>query len=130
LATCFASSCNTRISCRSSTNPPPLLTPPPLSLSLSLYIYIYISFLKFNKKPTTHLLLSILLKKPVGLDGLDPPPPQFFHFGHTMSTEFIVKVEESRPESDGKPSAEPVYRSIYAIDGLMDLPAGLESPWQ
>lgn len=44
--------------------------------------------------------------------------------------EFIVKVEESRPASDGKPSAGPVYRSIYAKDGLMDLPAGLESPWQ
>ncbi|KAJ6936846.1 hypothetical protein NC652_011509 [Populus alba x Populus x berolinensis] len=47
-----------------------------------------------------------------------------------MSTEFIVKVEESRPESDGKPSAEPVYKTIYAKDGVMDLPAGLESPWQ
>ncbi|XP_010999571.1 PREDICTED: long chain acyl-CoA synthetase 2 isoform X2 [Populus euphratica] len=47
-----------------------------------------------------------------------------------MSMEFIVKVEESRPASDGKPSAGPVYRSIYAKDGLMDLPAGLESPWQ
>lgn len=47
-----------------------------------------------------------------------------------MSMEFIVKVEESRPASDGKPSAGPVYRSIYAKDGLMELPAGLESPWQ
>ncbi|KAJ6671315.1 LONG CHAIN ACYL-COA SYNTHETASE 2 [Salix viminalis] len=47
-----------------------------------------------------------------------------------MSMEFIVKVEESRPASDGKPSAGPVYRCIYAKDGLMDLPAGLESPWQ
>ncbi|KAJ7001179.1 hypothetical protein NC653_011574 [Populus alba x Populus x berolinensis] len=47
-----------------------------------------------------------------------------------MSTEFIVKVEESRPENDGKPSAEPVYKTIYAKDGVMDLPAGLESPWQ
>ncbi|KAF9675967.1 hypothetical protein SADUNF_Sadunf09G0089100 [Salix dunnii] len=47
-----------------------------------------------------------------------------------MSMEFIVKVEDSRPASDGKPSAGPVYRCIYAKDGLMDLPAGLESPWQ
>ncbi|KAB5541389.1 hypothetical protein DKX38_014363 [Salix brachista] len=47
-----------------------------------------------------------------------------------MSMEFIVKVEESRPASDGKPSAGPVYRCIYAKDGLMDLPAELESPWQ
>ncbi|CAB4290305.1 unnamed protein product [Prunus armeniaca] len=44
--------------------------------------------------------------------------------------DFIVKVEESRPAADGRPSAGPVYRSIYAKDGLMELPEGLESPWQ
>ncbi|KAM1790586.1 hypothetical protein TB2_034073 [Malus domestica] len=43
---------------------------------------------------------------------------------------FIVKVEESRPAADERPSAGPVYRSIYAKDGLMELPDGLESPWQ
>lgn len=41
-----------------------------------------------------------------------------------------MKVEESRPAVDGRPSAGPVYRSIYAKDGLMELPEGLESPWQ
>ncbi|KAE8008450.1 hypothetical protein FH972_004961 [Carpinus fangiana] len=47
-----------------------------------------------------------------------------------MSGVYSVEVEESRPATDGKPSAGPVYRSIYAKDGLLDLPAGLESPWQ
>jgi long-chain acyl-CoA synthetase len=47
-----------------------------------------------------------------------------------MSDVYSVEVEESRPATDGKPSAGPVYRSIYAKDGLLDLPAGLESPWQ
>ncbi|XP_062176432.1 probable CoA ligase CCL6 [Alnus glutinosa] len=47
-----------------------------------------------------------------------------------MSAVYTVKVEESRPATDQKPSAGPVYRSIYAKDGLLDLPAGLESPWQ
>lgn len=41
-----------------------------------------------------------------------------------------MKVEEGRPAtSDGRPSAGPVYRCIYAKDGLMELPTGLESPW-
>lgn len=43
---------------------------------------------------------------------------------------YTVKVEESRPETEEKPSAGPVYRCIYAKDGLMELPAGLESPWE
>ncbi|KAF5443997.1 hypothetical protein F2P56_036505 [Juglans regia] len=49
-----------------------------------------------------------------------------------MSTEvmYTVKVEESRPATHQKPSAGPVYRCIYAKDGLLDFPAGLESPWQ
>ncbi|GMY05891.1 probable CoA ligase CCL6 [Fagus crenata] len=47
-----------------------------------------------------------------------------------MSVVYTVKVEDSRPATDQKPSAGPVYRSIYAKDGLLDLPVGLESPWQ
>ncbi|KAL5788496.1 hypothetical protein ACOSP7_005445 [Xanthoceras sorbifolium] len=45
-------------------------------------------------------------------------------------TAYTVKVEEARPAMDKKPSAGPVYRCIYAKDGLLELPAGLESPWQ
>lgn len=49
-----------------------------------------------------------------------------------MSTNniYTVKVEESRPATEKRPSAGPVYRSIYAKDGLMELPEGLYSPWQ
>ncbi|OAY25468.1 probable CoA ligase CCL6 [Manihot esculenta] len=47
-----------------------------------------------------------------------------------MSMEYLVKVEESRPASDGKPAAGPVFRCIYAKDGLLEVPAGLESPWK
>ncbi|KAL6963920.1 eukaryotic long-chain fatty acid CoA synthetase (LC-FACS) [Sarracenia purpurea var. burkii] len=43
---------------------------------------------------------------------------------------YTVKVEESRPATDGQPSAGPVYKSIYAKDGLMELPAGMQSPWE
>ncbi|KAL3515220.1 hypothetical protein ACH5RR_022122 [Cinchona calisaya] len=43
--------------------------------------------------------------------------------------EYIVKVEEGRPAGDGKPSAGPVYRCIYAKDGLLEIPEGMESPW-
>ena len=44
--------------------------------------------------------------------------------------EYIVKVEEGRPATvDGMPSAGPVYRCIYAKDGLLEIPAGMESPW-
>ncbi|KAG9136912.1 hypothetical protein Leryth_020012 [Lithospermum erythrorhizon] len=42
---------------------------------------------------------------------------------------YIVKVEEAREGANGKPSAGPVYRCIYAKDGLMELPTGLDSPW-
>lgn len=42
---------------------------------------------------------------------------------------YTVKVEESRPAVDGKPSAGPVYRCIYAKDGLMEMPVSFESPW-
>uniref|UniRef100_A0A5B7AFM9 Long-chain-fatty-acid--CoA ligase n=1 Tax=Davidia involucrata TaxID=16924 RepID=A0A5B7AFM9_DAVIN len=41
-----------------------------------------------------------------------------------------VKVEEARPATGEKPSAGPVYRCIYAKDGLLELPAGMESPWE
>lgn len=44
-----------------------------------------------------------------------------------MSEVYTVKVEEGKP--NGKPSLGPVYRSIYAKDGLLELPSGLESPW-
>ncbi|KDP46197.1 hypothetical protein JCGZ_10037 [Jatropha curcas] len=47
-----------------------------------------------------------------------------------MSMEYIVKVEEAKASSDGKPSTGPVFRCIYAKDGLLEVPAGLDSPWQ
>jgi len=50
-----------------------------------------------------------------------------FHL--TMPETFTVKVEEGRPATDGNPSAGPVYRSIYAKDGLLEVPSDLESPW-
>ncbi|XP_047149058.1 probable CoA ligase CCL6 [Vigna umbellata] len=46
-----------------------------------------------------------------------------------MPETFTVKVEEGRPATDGKPSAGPVYRSIYAKDALLEVPSHLESPW-
>jgi len=46
-----------------------------------------------------------------------------------MAEVYTVKVEEARLESDGKPSAGPVYRCIYARDGLMEVPSHFESPW-
>lgn len=42
---------------------------------------------------------------------------------------YTVEVEESRPATDTKPSAGPVYRCIYAKDGLLELPSGIECPW-
>lgn len=44
-------------------------------------------------------------------------------------SEYLVEVEEARSAADGKPSAGPVYRSSYAKDGLLEIPAGFESPW-
>ena len=38
-----------------------------------------------------------------------------------------MKVEEGRPATDAKPSAGPVYRSIYAKDGLLEVPSDFES---
>jgi len=46
-----------------------------------------------------------------------------------MAEVYTVKVEVARLETDGKPSAGPVYRCIYARDGLMELPSQFESPW-
>ncbi|KAL0356760.1 UNVERIFIED_CONTAM: Long chain acyl-CoA synthetase 2 [Sesamum calycinum] len=43
--------------------------------------------------------------------------------------DYVVKVEEGRDASHGKPSAGPVYRCIYAKDGLLDIPAKFDSPW-
>ncbi|KAH6789316.1 long-chain acyl-CoA synthetase 2 [Perilla frutescens var. frutescens] len=44
--------------------------------------------------------------------------------------DYIVKVEEGRPvAANGKPSAGPVYRCIYAKDGLMEIPPQINSPW-
>ncbi|PWA46711.1 AMP-binding, conserved site-containing protein [Artemisia annua] len=42
---------------------------------------------------------------------------------------YTVKVEDSRVATGETPSAGPVYRCIYAKDGLMELPPGYESPW-
>ncbi|GER49858.1 long-chain-fatty-acid CoA ligase [Striga asiatica] len=42
--------------------------------------------------------------------------------------DYIVKVEEGRAAADGKPSSGPVYRCIYAKDGLLEIPDELESP--
>lgn len=42
---------------------------------------------------------------------------------------YTVKVEDSRAANGETPSAGPVYRCIYAKDGLMELPPGYESPW-
>ncbi|KAK7274108.1 hypothetical protein RIF29_15182 [Crotalaria pallida] len=46
-----------------------------------------------------------------------------------MPEVYTVKVEEGRAASNGKPSVGPVYRCIYAKDGLLELPADLESPF-
>ncbi|KAL5562569.1 hypothetical protein UlMin_032316 [Ulmus minor] len=46
-----------------------------------------------------------------------------------MEKVYTVKVEEAWPASDEKPSAGPVYRSIYAKDGLLELPEEFETPW-
>lgn len=42
---------------------------------------------------------------------------------------YSVKVGEPTPAGGGRPSAGPVYRSIYAKDGLMPLPKEIQSPW-
>ncbi|GKV24327.1 hypothetical protein SLEP1_g33955 [Rubroshorea leprosula] len=47
-----------------------------------------------------------------------------------MSVSWTVKVEEARPATEKSPSAGPVYRCIYAKDGLLELPEGMHSPWE
>ncbi|KAK8625361.1 hypothetical protein V6N13_090234 [Hibiscus sabdariffa] len=47
-----------------------------------------------------------------------------------LSSTYAVKVRESRLETRKKPSAGPVYRCIYAKDGLLELPDGMHSPWE
>ncbi|KAJ3697409.1 hypothetical protein LUZ61_001114 [Rhynchospora tenuis] len=42
---------------------------------------------------------------------------------------YTIKVEEATPANGDKPSAGPVYRSIYAKDGLLQLPNEMDSPW-
>ncbi|XP_074285832.1 putative CoA ligase CCL6 [Silene latifolia] len=42
---------------------------------------------------------------------------------------YTVKVGESREATANKPSAGPVYRCVYAKDGLTGVPHGLDSPW-
>jgi len=52
------------------------------------------------------------------------PPEQ-----RRMAEMFTVKVEEATPAGGGRPAAGPVYRSVYAKDGLMELPPDIQSPW-
>uniref|UniRef100_A0A0E0MGC7 Long-chain-fatty-acid--CoA ligase n=1 Tax=Oryza punctata TaxID=4537 RepID=A0A0E0MGC7_ORYPU len=46
-----------------------------------------------------------------------------------MGETYTVKMGEATPAAGDKPSAGPVYRSIYAKDGLMKLPEDILSPW-
>lgn len=46
-----------------------------------------------------------------------------------MPEVYTVKVEEGQQGTGDRPARGPVYRSIYAKDGLLELPAGLDSPW-
>lgn len=46
------------------------------------------------------------------------------------AADHVVIVEEGRQATAEHPSAGPVYRCKYAKDGLLDLPADLDSPWQ
>ncbi|KAG9440845.1 hypothetical protein H6P81_021010 [Aristolochia fimbriata] len=43
---------------------------------------------------------------------------------------YTVKVEGERPAQGDKPSAGPVYRCVYAKDGLLEVPQSLHSPWE
>ncbi|KAH9610580.1 hypothetical protein KSS87_000865 [Heliosperma pusillum] len=42
---------------------------------------------------------------------------------------YTVKVGEAREATAKRPSAGPVYRCVYAKDGLTGVPHGLDSPW-
>ncbi|OWM83770.1 hypothetical protein CDL15_Pgr004201 [Punica granatum] len=46
-----------------------------------------------------------------------------------MPEVYTVKVEEGQPATADRPAKGPVYRSIYAKDGLPELPEGRNSPW-
>ncbi|XP_010525687.1 PREDICTED: long chain acyl-CoA synthetase 2 [Tarenaya hassleriana] len=41
-----------------------------------------------------------------------------------------VKAEEGRPATAERPSAGPVFRCKYAVNGLLEPPPELQSPWQ
>ncbi|KAL6347909.1 hypothetical protein AAG906_037638 [Vitis piasezkii] len=43
---------------------------------------------------------------------------------------YTVKVADSIPATEERPSAGPVYRCIYAENGLLEVPKGMESPWE
>ncbi|PIN12364.1 Long-chain acyl-CoA synthetases (AMP-forming) [Handroanthus impetiginosus] len=43
--------------------------------------------------------------------------------------DYVVKVEEAREAGNGRPSAGPVFRCVYAKDGLMEVPSAIDSPW-
>ncbi|KAI0525292.1 hypothetical protein KFK09_004685 [Dendrobium nobile] len=42
---------------------------------------------------------------------------------------YRVEVEESMPAVGSNPSAGPVYRCVYAQNGFLELPPGIDSPW-
>ncbi|KAK1320622.1 Long chain acyl-CoA synthetase 4 [Acorus calamus] len=42
---------------------------------------------------------------------------------------FIVEVEKAEPEREGKPSAGPAYRSLFAKDGFPQPVEGMETCW-
>ncbi|KAJ8460676.1 hypothetical protein OPV22_033602 [Ensete ventricosum] len=42
---------------------------------------------------------------------------------------YTIQVEEGKPAVGNKPSCGPVYRCIYAKDGLLESPVGIDSPW-
>ncbi|THU59276.1 hypothetical protein C4D60_Mb07t00420 [Musa balbisiana] len=42
---------------------------------------------------------------------------------------YTIQVEEGKPTVGNKPSCGPVYRCIYAKDGLLESPVGIDSPW-
>ena len=42
---------------------------------------------------------------------------------------YTAKVEEARAATEKRPSAGPVYRCIYAKNGLTGVPDAIHSPW-
>ncbi|ERN12102.1 hypothetical protein AMTRI_Chr01g109720 [Amborella trichopoda] len=47
----------------------------------------------------------------------------------SVAKKFLVEVERAKEGREGRPSAGPVYRSIFAKDGFPEPPQGLESCW-